>query len=1568
MMEADSAQSEKCSDLIEPNVLSSQKQSQITTPTHRSPQFHSPAHCFPGRDSCDAADGFETNQSSVDIQQKSTKSIINDTQFANVESDNSASREYDISPTSSNNHQQHDIGASNDKQPHICKFLPTINHPNFDVNDIAVGFKFSKPSQLVAGQFIRPHTKPAEAILLQPPNVSAVIGGPAAEDYTARKSTSIQQDYKGHSNSKRILDLNEAKDLAYSRQNGSMDGEDILGSEQQESDIPKTEQLAIQTVLSLDQNNLAFPVNQIVSKEISLKKIPPKFSNASYKRIKQPFPDVSGHTHSVSESGIAQDNSESPQSVYYDTQKETITTEQDKKHLQKCVEDILPSTVQQHLDVFPSRPGQSAPAQGGRVFISQHPCSELKESRPTVTNDRHRSLSAHSIQGSPEVISATSPTIHSSGHHTAGNSISQDYNGKKPTAQVLDSSIRVREFPEFNREVSLRPQCQSPNIDTSATYYSLLHAGELFIEIEEKCRRLQIEISKKESIIQQLGLDKRQYKQRIKQADTERSKMILKSDEQVKVISDACTKIKEIEKENCHLQEQNTYLTDIKNKIMEHLKLSKEENAVLVDKYSKVKKSCEQFRNHMNEVIHCQKVLREDSLKLQDGFSGTAHEMLGDLASRDKRILELELDISSITSQLKNAESQISGLSQINSVLKTELDLRLVDLGRERKLSDQLQKKLDRDNIDHTEVVELLSRTRADTVDRLAKAESLLENMLNLQNLAQVKIEEVSDHMAILRGGEAALSPRIVNFVESLFTRFEGKLDIANYLESSLKDSRGKLLKEFKESLGQLQVDQEELKQLREHITQLQNAEEALMDQVKKSDLELETSRRQSETLSKQLTDTCERLNEKTNELGKYTYLSNNQQQQLLGQIQQCEGKIISLETSLRSTREEASHCTEKLHQEQERFASTEEEFRQKLDATQNIINEFAKEKRDYIAECKLVSENSRSEVLKTMNAKRAEMTVRHEAERKEFEKRCLFTDKRLHEVMEDLRERVQECESHKSQISELQHKLLLSDRQIKQMEIVEDKSKTEQDHMEILPELQKRKAEIAQLREIIETAQREMGHCVEGVQKDRKEIDEKLTRMNSSGREDKILQDHFMNLRKIIENFGKKAGLPLADGGRLVRDQEISKLGNHQSLSPESELKNIPNGNHIPSELRTAGATLGEAGQSTTEGVNNPSGAIPLLLVSKKYRNSQKLSKRYCISKVEPAAVTRRSRRLSGYSSNDTHRFNTENRVPSSTVSMENGTSQSSITECAEPSVQDVDLYDIATTGIRPFSSMSPVKGDETNQWADLELLIENMEPLKPLQDVNGVAEAQKCREFAVQSSTASEIQSQNVQSTQVFGSLLGEPPQNMVSDVPTTNTPSTPQQSLIPDDKVNLDDALRRGAKPAVAATVSQAGSKRALKSALKRGTSTVASHMGNNQMATCLEQPAVVSEVKSLGSGTVKKVTSNLSAKRGGSDTPYNRVVRGHFSKPVPLNTNVTGRANVQSLGMTQTSAKAGLDSSSPMITGPMRYSLKRSLPDSNKDLSLEKPPKASRLYVQSQLARKAISDAPGLLPAC
>ncbi|KAH8816194.1 hypothetical protein F5884DRAFT_213436 [Xylogone sp. PMI_703] len=753
-------------------------------------------------------------------------------------------------------------------------------------------------------------------------------------------------------------------------------------------------------------------------------------------------------------------------------------------------------------------------------------------------------------------------------------------------------------------------------------------------------------------------------------------------------------------------------------------------------------------------------------------------------------------------------------------------------------------------------------------------------------------------------------------------------------------------MKELSRSLGQFQISEEELKGQQAIISQLQKSKEELTEEIRTLKCELQSARGQSDTTSQQLADCRHQLDKKIRESVEYVRVSNDEQQKLHEKIKDLEERIELLETSLHLAKEDASCSTEKLRQEQERVSRMDEEFKQKLELKESIIAGFAKEKRDYIAECKSVSENTRNEVLKSSNAIKAEMIVRHETERKKLERRCLVTEKRLQGVIDDLKKTKEESELYQNQISELQYKLLSSERQVEQNKKLEDEVKSKQHQVSILSELKERKMEIVQLRELLEISRCEINHLAEEVCRDRQEVNEKLLKFGSQ------CEGNYTDPERTMDHPSKKVRTLLTDEKKISIDQKISKSSYPHLPFPETKLKDVSNDMHISGK-----------GEDPIPGQQNSMPAT----VNQDNRNRQRLNKKQSVSNNLKANFQLQTSKVGSISTDQ--RFSTQRnrnviaeergKVAGITALINSSTNDSPLTVIGEPSIGDIDPDGITAVEIRPFSTLTPIDEHEAGVSTGLGY---TMEDIEILDNLNGFLETVETEKSAISNEVDAQqanvlpqgidldTESQTVRSTRANCNSDNQFLPGITSHIANTKTAPTPKGSSNVEGDLCIDSQSGKEYKSSTETTAGRATSKKPLKSVLKRGTSLTGARTHGNQGT--IHHPldaAMIPEAKGSLSREVKRVTGNLNVKRGAADTPYNRVVSGHFSKPAPLNPSPPTHINANSLGqMSQISEKIGCESS-VSVTGLRRYSLKRYLSKSSKDMRAEKPTKAPRLSI-------------------
>jgi hypothetical protein len=74
-----------------------------------------------------------------------------------------------------------------------------------------------------------------------------------------------------------------------------------------------------------------------------------------------------------------------------------------------------------------------------------------------------------------------------------------------------------------------------------------------------------------------------------------------------------------------------------------------------------------------------------------------------------------------------------------NAMLQSDLNDRILDLGRERYNTEQLQKSLNAQQESHKELIAALSKSQSAIVDELTKEGSVLSNLVNSESLLQAK-------------------------------------------------------------------------------------------------------------------------------------------------------------------------------------------------------------------------------------------------------------------------------------------------------------------------------------------------------------------------------------------------------------------------------------------------------------------------------------------------------------------------------------------------------------------------------------------------------------------------------------------------------------------------------------------------------------------------------------------------------------------------------------------------------------------------------------------------------------
>lgn len=86
-----------------------------------------------------------------------------------------------------------------------------------------------------------------------------------------------------------------------------------------------------------------------------------------------------------------------------------------------------------------------------------------------------------------------------------------------------------------------------------------------------------------------------------------------------------------------------------------------------------------------------------------------------------------------------------SAVERTNQLLHSDLDARVLDLGRERHNTEQLQKSLNTQNEAHRELIATLKKAQTAIVDELTKEGSVLAGIVNSENSIQTKYYTLSN-------------------------------------------------------------------------------------------------------------------------------------------------------------------------------------------------------------------------------------------------------------------------------------------------------------------------------------------------------------------------------------------------------------------------------------------------------------------------------------------------------------------------------------------------------------------------------------------------------------------------------------------------------------------------------------------------------------------------------------------------------------------------------------------------------------------------------------------------------
>ncbi|KAF5869130.1 uncharacterized protein Bfra_011673 [Botrytis fragariae] len=486
---------------------------------------------------------------------------------------------------------------------------------------------------------------------------------------------------------------------------------------------------------------------------------------------------------------------------------------------------------------------------------------------------------------------------------------------------------------------------------------------------------------------------------------------------------------------NAQLQDAEARLQDT-NLINEELEASKAELSKRVERLNHLS-NC--YREHINNVVNCQKTLRQDSLNMKESMgklealksqeirnSDAQMKKMRRLLEEIKQVRKEQIERDTTIPLLEDLSKQNDQLRCENERLKADNDSKLIELEQERCYIEQLQSQINGDLDRHKEVMEILQKPQVDTLGELTKEDGILKKVLNSAESVNGKFEEMSKTFTSSFNQTLEWPQTLTKILEEFYSRIETKFDDNGSKDTNFQESTIKLFDDLKERLNQISGDMDEKTKLSEQINMLRESNATFKASLNSKEADLENNVARMDELTRELADAHSELMEKTQQLA----ISLAQPREdlelkrkvdgLTNETSRLEGLLTAANHDKRQTEKDIQAHQATIITTQKQLRDTEEKFRD----VESNMQALEAEKHKFQRNCISTTERVRQETARVAMSQTKELLAQHDSLVNDLKHKQAETEKRLQTAIEKSKTFKEATDKHTKTISELESKI----------------------------------------------------------------------------------------------------------------------------------------------------------------------------------------------------------------------------------------------------------------------------------------------------------------------------------------------------------------------------------------------------------------------------------------------------------------------------------------------------------------------------------------------------------------
>ncbi|CAD6449341.1 3a57fe20-1310-4ffe-adb9-110df8352a76 [Sclerotinia trifoliorum] len=642
--------------------------------------------------------------------------------------------------------------------------------------------------------------------------------------------------------------------------------------------------------------------------------------------------------------------------------------------------------------------------------------------------------------------------------------------------------------------------------------------------------------------------------------------VVMECQRQQEVIQSQVNSISDL---NIKLQDAEAQVRDTRV-INEELEVEKDE---LSKRVQRLKDLSNRYRQHINEVVVCQKSLKQDSKEMKKSVAnlelGSTKEsedrqaqinritevleeikqIRGDKTQQELRdakfkalgekidalqrendclkavnnsnIVEVRRDKTrqDLNAKFKALGEKIDLLQRENARLKALDDSNMVELQQERLRIEVLEKQVSNSGLDrHKELMEILQKPQVDTLGELTKEDGILSKVLSSSEGVQGKFNEISKTIISSLNQTSEWQQTLTKILEDFYTGIQTRLNDNGSKDTNFQESTVKLFDDLREYLNQINGDLNEKIKLSEQLNVLRDSNATLKANLNSKDAVLENHIARMHELTQELADVRLQLINKAEQLA----ISNAQPREdpeLKKKVDDLVTEISRLQKLLSTANDGKSQAENSAQIHQATITSTQNQLREKEDKLRNAkstIEKMEGNNQKLQIECRSAMERVRQETTQLALSQKKDLVAQHDSLVNDLKHKQAETEKKLHVTVEKSKKSQWTIDEHTKTINRLKSEIATYKDQVLQQKL---QLQSLEESSISASQLQKYNQEILSIRQEQENQRASSNACRDEYLRINGEIEGAQKRLRDMNEANELLMTENGRLRKRLED-----------------------------------------------------------------------------------------------------------------------------------------------------------------------------------------------------------------------------------------------------------------------------------------------------------------------------------------------------------------------------------------------------------------------------------------------------------------